>query len=248
MRYQAALRPDRKLSFDSSVIQGFASTCFGATVSRDGQHQIAGVTAIIDLRITGPVSQAYNFVIVTPVGRYALVAYVKNPVGKFVENLRRELHPELPHMPAHVTVLPPRLLQGNESSAVDTISDICSHVEPFEATLGEMETFIPNTPTVFIRVCHAAQRLRELHHQLNVGALAMKEEWPYMPHMTIIKVATEQQAQKAYLTARKRWDCFREPRTVPISRLTFVREERDHCWLDLATLPLGPQPVATHRR
>ncbi len=180
--------------------------------------------------------------------RYALVAYVRNPVGKFVESLRRELHPELPHLAAHVTILPPRRLQGTESSAVDTISDVCSHMEPFEAALGEMETFIPNTPTVFIRVCHAAQRLRDLHDQLNADALAMKEEWPYMPHMTIIKVPTEEQAQKAYLIARKRWECFREPRTIQIQKLTFVREERDHCWLDLATLPLGPQPVAAHRR
>jgi len=185
---------------------------------------------------------------VTQSARYALVAYIKNPVGKFVENLRRELHPELPHLAAHVSVLPPRQLQGSESAALETLSDICSHVEPFEASLGEMETFIPATPTVFIRVCHSAQRLRELHDQFNTGGLAMKEEWPYMPHMTIIKVPTEEQAQKAYLKARKRWDCFCEPRTIQIQKLTFVREERDHHWIDLANLPLGPQLVLTHRR
>ncbi|HEY6185866.1 MAG TPA: 2'-5' RNA ligase family protein [Terriglobales bacterium] len=173
---------------------------------------------------------------------------MKNPVGKFVENLRRELHPELPHLAAHVTVLPPRTLQGSETAALDRLSDVCSQVEPFEASLGEMETFIPATPTVFIRVCHSAQRLRDLHDQLNTGGLFYKEEWPYMPHMTIIKVASEEQAQKAYLTARKRWDCFREPRTIQIQRLTFVREERDHCWLDLATVLLGPELVSSHRR
>lgn len=165
-----------------------------------------------------------------------------------MENLRRELHPELPHLAAHVTILPPRMLQGSESAALETLSDICNQVEPFEASLGEMETFIPATPTVFIRVCHSAQRLRDLHDQLNVNGLTFKEEWPYMPHMTIIKVATEEQAQKAYLTARKRWDCFCDPRTIQIKKLTFVREERDHCWLDLATLPLGPELVSSHRR
>ena len=165
-----------------------------------------------------------------------------------MENLRRELHPELPHLAAHVTVLPPRPLQGSESAAVETLTSICNHLEPFEASLGEMETFIPATPTVFLRVGHAAQRLRDLHDQLNIDGLAWKEEWPYMPHMTIIKVPSEEQAQNAYLTARKRWDNFREPRTIQIERLTFVREQSDHHWLDLATLPLGPQPVATHRR
>lgn len=180
--------------------------------------------------------------------RYALVAYVRNSVGKFVENLRRELHPELSHLAAHVTVLPPRQLHGSEAAAVETLTSICRQVEPFEASLGEMETFIPATPTVFIRVGHAAQRLRDLHDQLNVNGLAFQEEWPYMPHMTIIKVSTEEQAQKAYLAARKRWDTFREPRTIQIERLTFVREERDLHWLDLATVPLGPQTSASHRR
>ena len=47
--------------------------------------------------------------------RYALVAYVRNPVGEFVESLRRELHPELPHLAAHVTLLPPRFLAGTET-------------------------------------------------------------------------------------------------------------------------------------
>ena len=32
---------------------------------------------------------------------YALVAYVRHPVGDFVENVRKELHPELPLTPAH---------------------------------------------------------------------------------------------------------------------------------------------------
>jgi 2'-5' RNA ligase len=180
--------------------------------------------------------------------RYALVAYVKNPVGEFVEKLRRELHPESPHMAAHVTVLPPRFLQSSESAALGTLEDVCSHVEPFEATLGELETFIPTTPTVFIRICHAAQRLRELHDQMNRDGLAMKEEWPYMPHMTIIKVGTEELAQRAYLLGRKRWDNFPGPRSIQIKQLTFVREEKDCHWIDLGTVPLGRQPVSTHRR
>ena len=83
---------------------------------------------------------------------YALVTYLKGPIGEFVENLRRELHPELPHSAAHLTVLPPRCLQGTEAQALETLEEICGGVEPFEVTLGEVETFIPNTPTVFIRV------------------------------------------------------------------------------------------------
>src|ERR1700734_220357 len=106
-----------------------------------------------------------------PSPRYALVAYVRSPVGEFVENLRRELHPALPHLAAHITFLPPRPLQGTENAALHLLETICSQVEPFVVTLGDVETFVPTTPTVYIRVASAASRLHELHDQLNAQAL-----------------------------------------------------------------------------
>src|ERR1700747_2915950 len=152
--------------------------------------------------------------------RYALVAYVQNQIGEFVENLRQELHPELPHLAAHVTLLPPRFLRGDEPSALETVEQICKEVEPFEVSLGEVETFIPVTPTVFIRVAHAAYRMRELHDLLNVGGLAENEQWPYMPHLTIVKMGAEDQAQHAYRMARTRWAEFKGSRCIEVRDLT----------------------------
>src|SRR5579884_2630383 len=180
--------------------------------------------------------------------RYALVAYVKNPIGEFVESLRKELHPELPHLAAHVTLLPPRFLSGTEAAAVETMEELCKDVEPFEVSLGEVETFIPVTPTVFIRVAHAAYRMRELHERLNVKALACQEEWPYMPHLTIVKMSAEDQAQHAYRVARNRWAEFEESRYIEVRDLTFVREEAQYHWVDLAEIPLGQRLVPASGR
>jgi 2'-5' RNA ligase len=171
--------------------------------------------------------------------RYALVAYVRNSVGEFVQRLRRELHPDLPHLPAHLTILPPRYLRGSELSALETLEDICSGVEPFEVVLGEAETFVPVTPTVFIRVAHAAYRMRELHDRVNTQALRCDEEWPYMPHLTIVKLASEEQAQQAYIVARDRWAEYKGSRRISVRELTFVREEENNRWTDLAGVPLG---------
>ena len=181
-----------------------------------------------------------------PSPRYALVAYVRNPVGEFVERLRRRLHPELPHLAAHLTVLPPRILQDTELSARETLEEVCSQIEPFEVTLGDVETFFPLTPTVYIRVAHAAYRMRELHDRLNTKALAAQEEWPYMPHLTIVKMSAEQQAQQAYRVACERWTHFEGSRNIPVNELTFVREEEQNRWVDLAGVPLGRQ-LATPR-
>ena len=171
--------------------------------------------------------------------RYALVTYVRNAVGEFVENLRQELHPDLPHLPAHVTILPPRRLQGGELAALEILEDICSQAQPFEVTLGDVETFIPVTPTVFIRVAHGAHRMHELHYRLNTQALASVEEWPYMPHLTIVKVSSEELAQQAYIFARDRWAMFEGSRHIPLNELTFVREQEQNRWVDLGRIPLG---------
>lgn len=179
--------------------------------------------------------------------RYSLVAYVDAPVGEFVAQIRRELHPDLPHLPAHLTVLPPRILPGTEIDALDTLDEICSHVEPFEVMLGEVETFIPVTPTVFVRVA-CARPMLELHNRLQTeNTLDGREEWPYLPHMTIVKMTTEAQAQEAYTLARRRWIKFECCRSVVVKQLSFVREQADKSWVDVADVVLG-QPMVSHSR
>jgi 2'-5' RNA ligase len=178
-----------------------------------------------------------------PTPRYALVAYLRNPVGEFVEHLRGELHPEHPHLAAHLTVLPPRFLQGTELAAREALEEVCSQVEPFMVTLGDVETFCPLTPTVFIRVAYAAYRMRELHDRLNTGVLGSKEEWPYMPHLTIVKMSAEAQAAQAYQVARERWTQFESCRDIQVSELSFVREGQQNRWIDLVEVPLGRQLV-----
>ena len=194
-------------------------------------------------RVPGVLPARYNRTSGMQKLRYALVAYVKSPAGEFVENLRRELHPDLPHLAAHLTILPPRPLQGTEGSALQVLERICSQAEPFEVNLGAVGTFIPVTPTVYIRVDGAASRMCELHGRLNTDALAFHEEWPYIPHLTIVKMSGEHLAQSAFETARERWAQYGGSRRILLERLTFVREDvregTQNCWVDLAPVPLG---------
>ena len=184
--------------------------------------------------------------------RYALVVYVHHPVGEFMERLRRELHPELPHLPAHITILPPRQLsnqddisdQVKENRALEALAQMCRGVEPFEIVLGEVETFVPVTPTVFIRVAHGAYRLRELHDRLNSGILHCEEQWPYMPHMTVVKMGSENEAMQAFQTATERWAQDTGSRRIPIEEVTFVREGDNLTWVDLAPVHLGRTMVS----
>ena len=49
----------------------------------------------------------------------------------------------------------------------------------------------------------------------------------------------EELAQQAYIFSRDRWALFEGSRQIPLSELTFVREEDQNRWVDLAGIPLG---------
>lgn len=179
---------------------------------------------------------------------YAVVAYIRDhPLARFVEELRGQLHPAHAHLPAHVTVLPPRSLHGSEAETQALLVDICRGVAPFDVTLGDVETFVPTTPTVFIRVAHAAYRLRELHDLFNINALCCSEQWPYMPHVTIVKVDDPAEAERDLEISRRRWQRYDGPRHITIDELTFVRSAGENRWIDLAPLYLGSSLVSPLR-
>jgi 2'-5' RNA ligase len=189
-------------------------------------------------------ARAIIFPEVMAISRYALVTYVRSPVGEFVEQLRRELHPATPHMAAHLTILPPRQLTGTEEGALEFLEDACSRAVPFDVELGDVETFLPTTPTVFIQVRRAAYRMRELHDQLCGHGLDCPENWPYIPHMTILKTDKDEQARAALALARQRWAQFSGKREVHVECLMFVRE-KDGCWQDVAPVALGRSQLSS---
>ena len=69
--------------------------------------------------------------------QYALVAYVRNSLGKFVEAMRQELHPDHSHSPAHITILPPRALSGSEDEALGALRAALAETEAFQVKVGE---------------------------------------------------------------------------------------------------------------
>ncbi len=178
---------------------------------------------------------------------YAVVAYVRNPVGRFVEDLRHEVYPEYAHLPAHLTLLPPRLLRGTESAAVRDLEEMCATAEPFEVTMDGVESFVPVTPTVYIRVDSGSQHMHDLHQHLNSGVFQFDEQWPYHPHLTIVKLASDHLVPQAVEFSRRRWQLYRATRRILVDQLTFVREGENNCWVDLAPVPLGGRMASRPR-
>jgi hypothetical protein len=52
-----------------------------------------------------------------------------------------------------------------------------------------------------------------------------------------VKISSQELAQKAEIIARDRWAQFTGSRLILVRELTFVREQEDNHWIDLAGVP-----------
>src|SRR5437899_11356154 len=87
---------------------------------------------------------------------FALVIYIPDPLGRFLDDLRKELVPGCnPH--AHVSVLPPRPLAVDWQVASEQVRQCAAARQPFDVTLGAMNMF-PVTNVIYIDLAAAAEQ------------------------------------------------------------------------------------------
>src|SRR5579864_6084610 len=81
---------------------------------------------------------------------FALVIYIPDALGRFLDDLRRELVPHYnPH--AHVSVLPPRPLGVDWQAASEEARALVEAWPPFDVELTELQVF-PVTDVIYLEV------------------------------------------------------------------------------------------------
>jgi 2'-5' RNA ligase len=168
---------------------------------------------------------------------YALVIYIPDPLGAFLDDLRRELVPLCnPH--AHVSVLPPRSLALAWQVAAEQVRTYAREWAAFEVHLGDIGRF-PVTNVIYIELEGGAAQLHGMHARMNTAALASPEPFVYHPHITLAQELQAGQVEEVHRLARRRWEEFTGPRTFRAERATFVQNTIGNCWIDLAAFPLS---------
>ncbi len=169
--------------------------------------------------------------------QFALVSYIPDPLGSFLDTLRLELVPNCsPH--AHVTVLPPRPIHGCPEDAAEEIERLSHPFSEFEVELGDMEMF-PQSRVIYIGLRRGAEELHEMYRSLNRGAVDYCERYPYHPHITIVQNVDPEFVPAMFDKAVKRWAEYTGPRTFPVKSLDFVKNLQGSCWKDLASIELS---------
>jgi len=173
----------------------------------------------------------------TPINSFALVSYVPDPLGGFLDRLRNELVTEC-HAKAHVTVLPPRPLLASVDDAWRELVDEIQEFSPFRVELGRAEIF-PVTHVLYLSVISGHAELKRLHQALNSGQLAFEEPFTYHPHVTLAQELDPHQVAEAGELVAARWREFRGERGFAVDRLTFVQNTLENRWIDLRECPLA---------
>ena len=172
---------------------------------------------------------------------YALVIYIPDPLGRFLDDLRRELAPGCkPH--AHVSVLPPRPLSVDWHVAGEQVRELTEAQPPFAVGLTQVRIF-PVTHVTYIEVGAGAPELHHMHDAINRGALTFKEPFSYYPHITLAQEIAADQVQAVHELAGRRWQEFTGPKTFRAERAAFVQNIMGNYWIDLAEFGFGAVAV-----
>lgn len=182
-----------------------------------------------------------------PAGRslnvFALVIYIPNPLGRFLDQLRTRLVPGCnPH--AHVSVLPPRPLAVEWPLAGARVRGLAKDWAPFDIELAGIEVF-PVTNVIYIELGRGASELYRMHAASNSGVLEFPEPFEYHPHITVAQEIPPGDFDQVNHTARRLWKEFQGPRVFRADRAALVQNTLGAYWIDLAQYELG-EVVATN--
>lgn len=179
----------------------------------------------------------------TPNELYALVGYVPDPLGSFLDEMRRTMPGQMTS-PAHLTFLPPRPLGVIPEAASTVIRDKLRRFAAFDVTLTSVQCF-PLTNVLYLALSDGNMEARKLHDALNfeVG-FSQREEFDYRPHITLSAPLDSSKIEETQRLAELAWSRWPFSRRFTIGSVAFLRRPASGVWERLWTQPLGiPAPA-----
>jgi len=125
---------------------------------------------------------------------------VPDPWGGQLQSFRERLgDTTAAGIPTHVTLLPPHELSADEVGAVtDHLTAAAATGAPFRMHLRGTGTFRPVSPVVFVAVAEGISACEQLASAVRSGPLAVAQEFPYHPHVTVAHHQPEDVLDRAF--------------------------------------------------
>jgi len=174
-------------------------------------------------------------------GFYALVSYVPDPLGEYLNRLRSRLVTGC-RLQSHVTLLPPRMLRAPSAELIEELNRRTKKLPPFEVTLGEVEIF-ETTRVIYLAIQRGWRQLEDYHSALSEGMLWYEEYFPFHPHMNLGQEIPGSEFEHTFETAREVWRNCPHSRTFRVQNLTFVQNVDPNRWDTLSEHRLSSKTV-----
>ena len=186
-----------------------------------------------------------------PVNLFALVGYIPDPLGAFLDQLRCKLVPSC-RLRSHVSFLPPRPIAGSAEQALKQISSVALHLPIFRVDIGQVEVFA-QTNVIYLGLSKGACELHSFHGLLNCDTLHFSEPFDYHPHITLAQKFPASELPRLRDIALREWDRYQEARGFDVEALTFVQNNllpgfdtqgvQNNQWIDLAECHLTGRSI-----
>jgi 2'-5' RNA ligase len=163
-----------------------------------------------------------------------------------IDGLRRALgDSSLGRVPAHVTLVPPVNVRREDlGQALHALRAAAAFApEVLRLTFGPPETFLPDSPVLYLAVGGDLEGLQRVRDTVFVGPLARSLTWPFVPHVTLLDGADA----SILMAAKTVLGGYRSE--VPVDRICLLQEVRGpagRTWMVLADAFFGrPAIVGT---
>lgn len=168
--------------------------------------------------------------------RLGVALLVPAPLDAEIDGMRRAMGDgTLGRMPAHLTLVPPvNVREDRLGEALAVLRRAAATTRPFTVTLGPPATFLPDSPTLYLRVQGDVRALRD---RVFVEPLARPLTWPFVPHVTLADEASPERIAGAVAAlADYQVD-------VTFRRAHLLREGPGRVWEPIADAPFAPPAV-----
>jgi 2'-5' RNA ligase len=171
------------------------------------------------------------------INSFALVTYIPEPLGGFLDRLRQELVPNC-FLRAHATILPPRPVSSSPEAAWEAIRSLAPRFAPFEIQLSDVRMF-PVSDVIYVDIAAGCEELFRMHDAMNVDGLRFQEPFPYYPHVTLAQDLKPDEVDELTAVARARWAEYQFSKSFRVEKVVFVQNTRRNEWVDLGECNLG---------
>ena len=154
------------------------------------------------------------------VGRFAVVAYLPEPLSSLLSGLQSALPGDRCARP-HVTLLPPRPLSGSLEQVSDEITGLIEKCSPFDVELAEVCCF-PDTNVLYLSMSAGRREIAAIHAHLDAQFPTYREEFEFLPHVTLSGTVPSEDIGIVMAATQAAWSNLPCSRRFRVDRTEFL--------------------------